>query len=234
MQMQDSQRTVTHSKELPEWMKDRLDAAGAARIAAAVASAEARTSGEIVPMIVRSSVSVGHVPAMLFAIFFATLMMLAPVLALFSDFAGLETPLWLMDLGCLVTAAVLAALGSRAPFFIRLCVPRLDRATAVARRAQLEFRLSRVGETKGQTGVLIFVSLFERQAIVLGDGAIASRLSESDWKDVVALLLNGVRTGDFASGFVSAIDRAGEHLAQHFPIATDDRNELSNELIVKD
>ena len=47
---------------LPSWATRALGAQGHERIEAAIARAEARTSGEIVPLLVRRSSTVGHVP----------------------------------------------------------------------------------------------------------------------------------------------------------------------------
>ena len=46
--------------------------------------------------------------------------------------------------------------------------------------------------------------------------------------------LSVTKSGDLASGMCAAIDRCGELLATHFPIAEGDANELRDHLIVKE
>jgi uncharacterized membrane protein len=43
-----------------------------------------------------------------------------------------------------------------------------------------------------------------------------------------------VKRGDLASGMAQAIQRCGELLSPHFPIADDDINELRDHLVVKE
>ncbi|MCJ8276142.1 MAG: hypothetical protein MJK18_04820, partial [Bdellovibrionales bacterium] len=50
------------------WLKGHLDEEGAKKIEQAIIDAEKKTSGEIVPMIVRSSSTIGHVPIIVFSI----------------------------------------------------------------------------------------------------------------------------------------------------------------------
>ena len=54
------------NQELPRWAHRILGNDGAERIEAAIAEAESRTSGEIVPILVRRSSTVGHVPLVCF------------------------------------------------------------------------------------------------------------------------------------------------------------------------
>jgi putative membrane protein len=65
---------------------------------------------------------------------------------------------------------------------------------------------------------------------VVGDQAIAEKLDQSHWDGVKDLVIDGLRKNTPAEGLCAAIKRCGELLAQHFPIAPDDVNELSNDL----
>jgi putative membrane protein len=96
-----------------------------------------------------------------------------------------------------------------------------------ARRAFVEFQVRR---TVGGTGILIYVSLFERMVWVLGDTAIGQKLSQSHWDEVRDLIVDGLRRRRPAEGLQSAIARCGELLAEHFPLAPGDVNEIANEL----
>jgi uncharacterized membrane protein len=56
------------TQELPTWALELLGADGAGRIETAIADAESRTSGEIVPILVRRSSTIGHVPLIAFSL----------------------------------------------------------------------------------------------------------------------------------------------------------------------
>jgi uncharacterized membrane protein len=51
---------------------------------------------------------------------------------------------------------------------------------------------------------------------------------------VVSVLLARIRSGDFANGLCEAITLCGELLAEKFPLAADDHNELKNTVILEE
>ena len=74
-----------------------------------------------------------------------------------------------------------------------------------------------IGRTEGRTGVLVFVSLAERYARIVADEAIAQRVAQADWQGAIDALIDHMREGRIADGFVEAIERCGGVLATHFP-----------------
>jgi putative membrane protein len=216
--------------ELPGWARAALGSDGAEQIEAAVAEAESHTCGEIVPVLVRRSSTIGHVPVLALCLLL--------VLILLPDLPGLQAelggslPVWLIA-DFLVAAA--AAMGvSRLGAVQRLLTPSLDRIRQVDLRAQVEFYELGLEKTEARTGVLLLVSLMEHRAVVLADRGIAEKLDREIWLEVVQLMVDGVKRRDLASGMSRAVERCGELLAPHFPIAADDANELRDHLVVKD
>jgi putative membrane protein len=191
------------------------------RVSAAIQAAERTTSGEIVCVLARSSVE-----ATALSIVLATL-------------ATLALP-WLLV--ALTTLSVLMILSLQLGLFVVLaailCLPRvraglLPAATrrAIAHRAAMEqFMLRRIGWTEGRTGVLVFVSLAERYARIVADEAIASRVAQAEWQGAVDALIEHMREGRIADGFVEAIERCGGVLATHFPAKADERSELPDRI----
>ena len=59
-------------------------------------------------------------------------------------------------------------------------------------RAFLEHGLHQTAEG---TGVLIFASLLEREAVVLGDHGIHARVGDAEWQATVAALVAGMKRG---------------------------------------
>ena len=218
------------TNELPVWARHGLDDTGVERVERAIAEAESRTSGEIVPILVRRSSTVGHVALLTF-----TLLLLCVYLfdlpALLVTFGG---PHWAWLAGCWAVAALLAITLSGLDLVQRLLTPKPDQIRQVDQRAELEFYELGVGHTRGQTGILLFVSLMEHRAVVLADRAIAEKLDPKVWEEIVELMITGVKRGDLAGGMTQAIERCGELLTPLFPIEHDDTNELRDHLVVKD
>jgi putative membrane protein len=139
----------------------------------------------------------------------------------------------------LLLAVVLAFSGAlglllgRIPFFVRnFTWPGKLRAHALM-RAELEFYRAGLGATSGNTGILLFLSMFEHQAVVLADKGIASKLKPEIWSEVVATMLEGPKTGQWQACLEKALKQCGAVLAEHFPVRPGDRNELPNLVIVK-
>ena len=217
-------------QELPNWARGPLGTNGAEQIETAIADAESRTSGEIVPILVRRSSTVGHVPLLAFCLLL--LGVLLGDIPIHLEALGGAHWMWLLVSWGL--AFLLAVLLSRLDITQRLLTPKIDQIQQVEMRAEVEFFEHGVGQTEGNTGILLYVSLMEHRAVVLADHAIAEKVDAQVWQELVELMIQGVKRGDMASGMTQAIKRCGEILAPHFPIAADDVNELRDHLVVKE
>jgi putative membrane protein len=186
-----------------------FDAAARARIEEAVREAEAKSLGQIVPLVVAKSS--GYPEARwrgaLLAAAATTLVVLAARL-----------PLTLAELALLQVAAGIAgaALALWDPLE-RLLAGRTEMELAARERAVRAFHEHALHRTERGTGVLLFASLFERRAVVLGDHGIHARMGDAHWERAVAALVAGMRRGDPAAGFCDAIALCGDALAEHFP-----------------
>jgi putative membrane protein len=212
------------------WISKHLSDADFSEIERAIAGAEAKTSGEVVPMIVRRSVSLRTAPYI--AIMTGLAIMFVVGLLLHFDFAKTQHLVWLV-VGVVATLALAVA----TPFVVplqRFFTLDADEAEAAFQRAQLEFFQTGIPATAGRTGVLIFVSLFERRAFILGDEAITKRLDKDVWVQITQDMVNRLKKGDYKGGFIGAIEAVGAKLAKEFPRAANDRNELHDHLVIKE
>ncbi len=222
---------------IPHWLKSYLNDDGLKKIENAVKAAEHSTAGEIVPMVVRRSAMVSHCSVLLGSI----------LLVFWCTFCLTLLELEFIELGhvFLITAGVvviviLSQLFQLFPLFstvqrtILLLFSKSEMINAVHINAVHGFYESGLTATRDATGVLIFISLLERRAVVLADRAIAAKLPPETWQQAVQLLVDGARRKDLAGGFVDAINHCSAILKQHFPIKPDDHNELADILIIKD
>jgi putative membrane protein len=113
-------------------------------------------------------------------------------------------------------------------------VPKSLRKAHAHRRATEQFLVQNLHTTAGRTGVLIFVSVAEHYAEILADSGIDARVPQGTWQTIVDQLTAEIAAHRPADAFVHAIERVGTHLAEHFPPAPHDPNELPNHLIVLD
>lgn len=213
---------MTPETRTPKWAG--LTDAEREDVKKAIQQAESQTSGEIVPMLVRRSSTVGHVPMLVMSL-------LAIVALTIDSFYPLAWWAWgITVLAILALTRLLSTLDTTQ----RLLTADADEISQVHQRAELEFFENKVGHTRGNTGVLLFVSQMEHRAVVLADEAISSKLPPETWEGVLTLLLNGIKQGSAADGFKDAIRECGRLLSTHFPRQSQPMNEIDNTFLIKE
>ncbi len=200
-----------------------------ARIEAAVRAAERTTSGEIIPLVVRASAATGHVGILAGLI----LLFLYLALGLEHYVAQLPGPTLMWELSLYMIALIAGQGLGRTRLVQSLLTTPADKEAQVMARAQLAFHKAGLENTLGSTGVLLFLSLMERQAVVLADKAIAARLPPETWSEVANLLISGMAGQDLAGALEAGVKRCGEILAPHFPPTAANPDELANNLRIE-
>jgi putative membrane protein len=105
----------------------------------------------------------------------------------------------------------------------------LDQATK--KRAENAFLEEEVFATRHRTGIMIFISFFEREVIVMADRGISKVVEQKEWDNIVKVIIEKIRTDKVAEGLESAIKRCGEILLEKgFLKTVDDVNELRDDL----
>jgi putative membrane protein len=192
----------------------------------ALAAAEKRSEGEIVPVVLERSDR--HPEACWLAALAALL--LASVLLV--SWLPWQRPA--LILSCQIGAGAVGWLLARLLPDLRRTFVSEARATEVAEeQAVQEFHRARLYKTRRATGVLLFVSLLERRVIVLGDEGIHAKVGDDHWKSTTQAVLDGIAAGSLRSGLLAGIERCGAVLAEHFPAQRHDVNELPDRLIVR-
>jgi putative membrane protein len=203
-----------------------LDEDDRRRVREAIAQAERKTVGEILPVVVeRSDPHPG-------ANWMAALCCLLIGSALTAGWMPWHMPALVLLLQ-LAMGAVGFGLAAVLPGFRRLFIFE-GRATAVAEeQAFQEFYAQGLHKTEAATGVLIFVSLLEQRVVVLADEGVNARVEDTFWIETDSAILQGIRGGSLRDGLIAGIDRAGEKLADLFPWTEGDRNEIPDRLIIR-
>lgn len=199
-----------------------------------IAQIERSTEAEIVPVIVKSSSNYPQtrVTAMLLATVFMLLLW-----DLFGGYHFYWDHRW-MAIGWVVFGLIfifgLAPLGARVPLVQRWLTAREEEVEQCWKRARVEFYANRIYMTREQVGVLIFISLLERQVIVVPDQRIAETLPLETWQKMVDQMIAGIRQGQMAEGLRKGLEECSDLLKRHFPIKSGDKNELPNKIVVKE
>ena len=194
------------------------------RIESAVAAAEKKTSGEIVPMLVDASYSYHHAEV----VGGGTLALACGLLASWAF--GHESIWWFLAVS-LPGFVLFQQLIHRLPGLKRRLIHANELTAEVREKALVSFLEQGLHETRDRTGILILISLFERRVQVLADSGINAKVQEKTWDEIVTTITTGLKSDDACNAVCRAIDRCGELLEQHFPIKADDTNELPNLII---
>lgn len=208
-------------------------------IARAVGEAEAKTSAEIVPAVAARSGRYDRAEDVL-----GLLLGLLCVVGVWCLFQRVDPEAgdWGLsparfELPAMILALLLgfvggAVLAGRWGTLGRLFTPRSEMEAEVAARARAVFFDQRVHHTAQGSGVLLYVSLHERTASVLGDEAVLEKLGQAALDEACGLLVAGMGKGDPTAALTDAIRALGAHLARVLPRDAGDRNEIADALVV--
>jgi uncharacterized membrane protein len=97
-------------------------------------------------------------------------------------------------------------------------------------RARSLFGSMCVGDTTGDTGVLLYVAAGSHKAAVWAGQGVHAAAADGFWQDVIDAVTSGYRDGSGADGIVAAVDRVGELLREHMPGEDAAGNELPDEV----
>jgi len=207
-------------------MKRRLNVTEAdlKRIEATLTLAEAKTSGEIVPLIVDRCHDYWWVRGFYAVVFFAVTAMIIEGRNLQNPFAFTSNEILAWLSSALVAGIVL---GGFHPF-IRFATPKKWLSQKVHKEVLANFTALGLFETRDRTGVLIFISALERRVEILADKGIFEKTGEDYWSDQVNHVVNGIHRGRLTDALCEAIEQVGSKLTAEFPRKDDDTNEISN------
>lgn len=206
------------------------------RIREAVAAAEGRTAGEIVPYIIAQSG--GYEVAIWRGASVAAVLALGLALLISSVYTGWGLGWLYTNWGTALAALVAGTLGALVTAYVpavKRWVAGTDRLSrTVHRRAMQAFVEEQIFKTRDRTGILLFISLFEHRIEVLGDEGINQKVTEDEWVDVVLRIRKGIKEGHLADGLVEAIEMCGHLLErQGVAIRPDDANELPDDIRIR-
>ena len=177
----------------------------------AVKEAETASGGEIVPVFARQS-SFYEMALWRGGFILSCLSGLAILLFyLLTDYLLFLPPyLWLLII--LTSGLAGAALVIWVPSVKRMLIGKKRMHTRALDHAKNAFYDYRVTNTEQRSGILLFISFFERQTVILADIGIAEIVSEAHWKKIIDSLTQGLQQGKITESICEAILSCGRIL----------------------
>jgi putative membrane protein len=203
------------------------------RIKKAVKEAESKISGEIVPVFVEKSSNYT------IANYRAALLGAAAVFFLIVIFDRYVPTLAVYDPVLIFALVMLGGfIGAVKSHYInpvkRLMLSQSYMDQATRKRAENAFLEEEVFNTRQRTGIMIFISFFEHEVIVMADKGISKEVDQKEWDSMVRKIIDNVKQGKLVDGIEAAILRCGEVLLEKgFVISPDDVNELKDDLRIE-
>ncbi len=217
------------------------------RIAAAIGTAEAKTSGEIFCVLAQEVSHYREVPLAWGA---AAAFVVPPILVLsglhrlaladiFSSWSdeslrGVEALILralsaytLVQAGLLASVALIVSL----PSVRRALTPGSLKQHRVRQVARHHFAAAGARLSDVEPHILIFASQSERKVEWVAHKAIHDAVGDKPWNDAVAAVGEGMKAGKPADGFIRAIEICGAALALHFPPQGPAKKQLPNTLL---
>lgn len=189
-------------------------------VTAAIRDVESQTAAELV-VALRPASGRYHEFSFLAGALLA-MVVLSLLLFLPQEFEILYFPVWVA--GAFVGGAVTTELW-----------PALHRRLLMKKRARVQVRLSSraafvdldVSRTRGRTGILVYVSSFERMVEAVGD--VGLDIHAAGFSDALTALERATAQGD-AAAFLAALRSLGPIFSHAHPRSADDANELADEM----
>ena len=208
----------------------------------AVAEAELTTSGEIVTVLADRSDGYSDVVLVwAVALAFSAMSLFAVLPQPFMDLWDSLIGGWMHEwtTGELASMTIALGLVTFALAWLLLSWDRLRfaltpgpvKSARTHAQAIRHFKVGAERRTHGRTGVLLYLSMREHRAEIVADLPIAEKVPAEVWGEAMADMLAEIRQGHVAEGLAAGVRDVGKVLAEHFPRADDDRNELPDRLI---
>jgi putative membrane protein len=215
-----------------------------ARISAAITEVEQKTSGEIFCVLAKDVSRYREVPLLWAAV---AAFVVPPLLvflglhrlALASIFSS-----WTDESAHAMEGLILRALSSfelvQAGIFLcvaiivampkvrRVLTPGALKSHRVRQAARRHFVAVGARLSHAEPHILIFASLADRRVELVAHDNIHKAVGDGPWNQSVAAVVEGMKNGKPADGFVKAIEICGAALALHFPPAGTPKNRLPN------
>jgi putative membrane protein len=205
--------------------KELLDEGQIERLNRAVAEGQARTAARIVPVVAQSSGRYDRAEELVGL--WAAALALAMMWLFFAKAPigrELDTYGQVWSLGLLPVFAVIALgfiagalIATQVGWLKRLFVPRRSLAAAAVQSARGIFNERRLKANPDVPFLLIYVSVYERQACIVADESLETAIGSAETQKFCDPIIAALKEGNLADGIFDSIRLCADALANLFP-----------------
>ncbi|MEM9679231.1 MAG: TPM domain-containing protein [Bacteroidota bacterium] len=112
---------------------------------------------------------------------------------------------------------------------IRIHIENSSKLSSIDRAKEV-FHYLKMGNTKLQNGVLIYLAVEDHEFAIYGDQGINSKVKSDFWENTKDIMQDHFRNSDFKKGLIEGVKDIGKQLETYFPWHDSDVNELTNEI----
>ncbi len=112
---------------------------------------------------------------------------------------------------------------------IRVQIDRYCKTDPLLKAKNL-FHHLKMDATDLHNGVIIYVSIDDKQVAIYGDKGINEKVEPDFWDSTLAKMTEQFKHGHMVDGIAAGLKEAGQRLKIHFPKSDNDTNELSDEI----
>ncbi len=216
----------TGNQKLPHWLKEHLQESDLIAIEQKIQELEKTTDVEIVAMLARRSTPI------YFLKWFIRLAMLSLTL-----FCWRFVSHWLWDsylseslffIGYILLGVVVGEYLAAQAWLQRTLLTPKEKAYSVFEKAELEFYRNSIYRTKKSTGLLIFVSLHERKAVIFADKGLTAVIPNENFQTYMSGFIGHMKKQNLSKAILHVLTEIQPLLQSHFPASPHQGNELSN------
>ncbi len=195
-----------------------------------IAEAERRTGAQIVVAVVHRSDSYSELPWKAFALGVSVAGLLVSIFNLLSPGWDAQTAVLISAAAILMIGIISALLSLYIPKFARLFLAPHRAEAEVRQYAESLFLSHELFATKRRTGILLLVSLFERQVILLPDKGFSKPLKQKAMQKIIEQMTPSLALGQVTRALENGLIKLTEILAVK-KRGKSRRNELRNEVL---
>jgi uncharacterized membrane protein len=108
----------------------------------------------------------------------------------------------------------------------------LFKGQSARERAIEVFSQLRVWDTEHNNGVLIYLSLADRDVEIVADRGVHAKVGSQEWEQICRKMETAFKQGNYQGGVISGIQAVTQHLMKHFPASGVSQNELPDKPVV--
>ncbi len=215
---------------LPNWMSSYLNDDQFKEIESLITTIETKTDGEVLPVIAKQSQNYKPYSLLMALISLAILM---PAFAYLNQLTVISNlAFWILSISVLLISLLIFPQIMNTACFVSFLSQLTNNKDIIRQKAYLEFYANNIGKTQFKTGVLIYISLLEKQIVVLADKAINERVGPEQWAHTVTAITKGIQEKNLFQGLQNGLKECGQILEKEFPHTSIQANQLPDRLII--